>query len=175
MVSAQGETCAWCEAKRHIKQGRIWLCVKHYRFQGMRTSATRADKYAPPYSHLELEFSKCGLICPHCNRYMNWLKKDGDSTVITLQHDRKGTWRFLCGACNTRHSRRDGDSFYSIPINSKMCPRCGTVKLLAEFTSSKRGWAGRNTYCHSCAARYAVTWRLANKIRRRQLIRRNQR
>lgn len=154
-----GSSCAWCPDPSYTTQGRIMLCVKHFRFSTMRTRAKRDGKAVPSYQQLDELLEKYGVECPVCTRTLNWLSKDGRSTVRVLQHDRDGGLKFLCLSCNTRHGARKGDSFYEIPTDSKMCPGCNTVKLLTEFVGDKYRWAGRKTYCRPCSAAKHAAWR----------------
>ena len=116
--------CIWCEIEAFRKQGHIWLCKKHYRFQQMRVSAKHNGKPVPSYEWLEDTWNALQGKCPICQREINWLSSDGTSTVITLQHDRCGNLRLLCLSCNTRHASFCGDSFYSADPTKRVCPRC---------------------------------------------------
>ena len=154
-----GPACAWCSEPKHIKQGRIWLCKIHYRFQSMRVRAKRDDKAVPSYEML-YSMASSSMICPGCNRTMNWLAKEGRSTVVTLQHDRNGTMRFLCLSCNTRHAFMPGDSFYHAPKDKKFCPDCREWLDFDSFATDKSGrWMDRKTYCRRCSNVRHKNWR----------------
>ena len=127
--------CKWCSNKSTIKQGHIWLCDKHYRFQQMRVNAKRHNKVVPSYEELEILDNK---ICPSCKRRMNWRGRDGQSTVITLQHDKSGRILFLCRACNTIHAKTPENIFYNLPKHSKYCHRCKVVKNINDFYKDRR-------------------------------------
>ena len=153
-------SCKWCLMPAYIKQGRIWLCKIHYRFSSMRANAKRHGKVVPSVELLDSFLTPDYAICKGCNRKMNWLDKDGKSTVITLQHDRNGTMRFLCRACNTRHANRPGDSFYDDPKNKKLCPDCNQWKEFNAFSIDRHfRWMDRKTYCKECSNDRHKRWR----------------
>ncbi len=152
--------CKWCSEPSHIKQGRIWLCVKHYRFSTMRSTAKRFGKIVPSYQELEVLLSDTrGLVCKDCNRQMNWLSREGQSTVVSLQHYRSGKLALVCRACNTRHAKYKADTFCELPKDSKRCPSCGEIKKLSEFKGDFSGrWANRKTYCVPCSNKKHRDW-----------------
>ena len=114
----------------------------------------KADgKAVPALAWLEANVPE-GMVCPCCHRTMNWLRKDGGSTCITLQHDRDGTMRLICFGCNSRHSHMPGDSFYQLPSGTKKCHYCGEIKPDAEFYAS--------TLCVVCRPLRMKAWRDAN-------------
>ena len=158
--------CKWCKKESIMKQGRIWLCVKHYRFQQMRCNAKRHGKTVPTYSELELMLS--GLMdmqCQLCKQKMNWRSIDGQSTVISLQHWRSGGFGLLCRSCNTRHAFRPGDSFEYSEFE-KHCPGCSQLKPVGEFYTDKRGrWSNTKTYCKGCSDERCKAWVRANRDR----------
>lgn len=141
--------CKWCEREAVRKQGRLWLCQVHYRYQRMRIEAKRNHKTVPGYDEL-LAMTPADMICVGCSRKMNWLAGDGQSTVASLQHDRDGKLRLICRACNTRHAQMDGDSFYTFPKEKKRCPKCKQIKELGEFQVDRRKWNQTCTYCRDC-------------------------
>lgn len=157
--------CKWCSAPSHIKQGHIWLCVKHYRFSSMRSVAKRHGKYVPGYEELELILNSLnGFSCKDCLREMNWLSKEGQSTVISLQHYRSGLLGLVCRACNTRHARQEADTFCDIPKDSKRCPSCKEIKKLSCFKGDFSGkWADRKTYCKPCSNKKHLEWVSKNR------------
>ena len=150
--------CTRCDLDAVIKQGHSWLCPKHYRFGQMRVSAKRHGKAVPSLDEMGRMLPP-NLVCPSCNRTMNWRQAEGASTVITLQHDRNGKLRFLCLACNTRHASVENDSFYQIPEGHKRCPRCGENKPLECFcTDNGKRWKNKKSTCKECSALYHSEW-----------------
>jgi hypothetical protein len=97
----EARTCsrAGCIDAALRQHGHARYCARHYRFATMRTRAKRDGKTVPDWAELET-LTPADMICPSCSRVMNWLAKDGFSTVITLQHDRDGIHRLICLACN---------------------------------------------------------------------------
>ena len=156
--------CKWCNQEAVRKQGRNWYCKKHYRFSQMRGTAKRRGKVVPSYGDLENLNTETGGKCPVCKRTLNWLSKDGTSTVVTLQHDRSGGVRFLCLSCNTRHASFPNDTFYSTDPNMRMCPRCKTRLPLSEFSKDNNGrWKNTNTYCRKCRTIMHGEWVSSNR------------
>jgi len=97
--------------------------------------------------------------CPVCGRKVNWLSKEGSSTVITLQHDRGGRMRLLCLSCNSRHASFDGDSFYEADDSRRVCPDCKRSLPLEEFSKDNSGrWYNINTYCRECRNKRLAAW-----------------
>lgn len=41
-------------------------------------------------------------------------------------------------------------------IKTKTCSKCGEAKPLDEFNKDKKGKYGRQVYCRSCVAEYAI-------------------
>lgn len=147
--------CNWCSVEAARKYSAGHLCSKHYRMLHMRSSARKRYKTAPSYEELELLTDNLGpaLLCPSCGRGMNWLKGDGASSVITLQHNHDGTIQFLCHSCNVRHMRYENDSFYNLPEDHKKCPRCERILNLNEFHNSgtnSKSYKKRAGYCKRC-------------------------
>ncbi len=159
------QLCKWCNFLAIIKQGRIWLCEKHYRFQQMRINAKRHNKCVPGYGELEAMHSILGMVCPACKRELNWLGCNGLSTVITLQHDRSGALNFLCRACNTRHAGFEGDSFYIIDHNKeKKCFKCKKILPLSSFYKDNSGrWKNKKSSCKECSNKTYNNWRIKNR------------
>jgi len=156
--------CSKCTEPAHSKSGHQWLCVLHYRLRQMQHSARRYNKVAPTDQVLIEMIAALGpgLHCPVCKRQMNLLASDGQSTCLTLQHDRSGALRLICKRCNNRHQYHPLDSFYDLPAGHKRCPGCRTVKPFAEFYqgSDLRYIDGRRSYCRACYAVKAVQRRL---------------
>jgi len=155
--------CSRCNEPSCAKQGHQWLCEKHYRFRQMRGKAQQRGLAVPTYEWLEANVPD-GMICCWCKRTMNWLQRDGASTVITLQHDRSGELRLICLACNSRHARFSGDEFYSLPIDKKPCPACKQVLPLSAFCidRSKR-WQDRKSMCRQCSTDVHREWVRRNR------------
>lgn len=156
--------CKWCDSPAHIKQGRIWLCKKHYRFQQMRSTAKRDNKTVPSYDQLESLWLECQGKCFVCRRAFNWLSVEGRATVVTLQHDRSGSMRLLCVSCNTRHAFFDGDSFYEADQSHRTCPRCEHNLPLSVFAADNYNrWNNKKTYCRACSAKYHAEYVANNR------------
>lgn len=149
--------CTHCESTNVIVYNGVELCPMHYRVQQMRTNAAAKGKIRPPRaSVLELvyELQEHNMICQPCGRTMNWLKSDGASTVVTLQHDRSGGFRLICARCNAQHRLHPGDSFYDMPQGVKRCPGCGINKRLGDFHRDSKTVSGRQTYCIGCKRKH---------------------
>lgn len=153
----QAFVCARCHKDAYIKQGRQWLCKKHYRFGQMIAKANSNNKVAP--THETLESLSDDMDCFGCGREMVWLSKEDASRVVSLQHDRNGDIRFLCRSCNSRHARYEGDQFYKIPDGMAMCHDCKEMKNESEFATDNRKVNRRKTYCRPCSARRHKSWR----------------
>lgn len=145
--------CAWCEEEGVKTRGHSRLCIKHYRFSQMRMSAKQRGVAVPSYEWLEISVPE-NMICSVCGFEMTWLKELSPPSCITLQHDASGDMRFLCASCNGRHSRMEGDVFYTFPEGKKVCPGCKILLPLSSFgLNSKKGWAKKQTYCRECRSR----------------------
>ena len=159
-----GRVCSRCKTPASHKRGNQFLCPKHYRFGQMRVTAKRHGKTVPTHDQLEILATR-GMTCQDCSRVMNWLARDGQTTVISLQHYRDGTYGLVCRSCNTRHAFMDGDDYRSMPATSKLCPSCSTVKPLHEFYSD-RGRSGemrKKSYCVTCSNALVAEWRAKNR------------
>jgi len=129
----------------------------------MRDSAATVRKLVPSYEWLEANVPE-GMVCPCCNRTMNWLRKEGGPTVITLQHDRVGEGvRLMCHSCNIRHSKMPKDSFYDLPAGHKWCPRCDEIKPVEEFYKNPN--TGRISECRPCNKTLRASHSEANRER----------
>lgn len=173
--------CARCSRNACRHQGHQDLCAVHYRFGQMRANAKRSGKAVPTHEQLERLMSATTsagrLICVGCGREMNWLAVDGESTVVSLQHDRDGTLRLICRSCNTRHAFTPGDEFYSRAKSEKFCRGCERWLSKESFgvdRSKPSGLTGRCTRCLRIAqARWAATNR--ERINAAQRVRRAER
>lgn len=136
----------------------------HYRFGQMRATAKRFGKLVPTHEQLEALALK-GAGCPDCYREMNWLARNGQSTVATLQHYRDGTLAIVCRSCNTRHAFMPGDTYREMPKDQKLCSACDTIKPLTEFAkdNNRAGSMKVKSCCKACSGLAAVAWRGANR------------
>lgn len=155
-------SCKWCNDKSFRKAGRIHLCKKHYRFQQMRVDAKRQGKLVPEYDDLNRYMNMCSMICPCCKRIMNWSANDGQSTVVTLQHNNDGTMNFLCRACNTLHGKI-GDVIYQVHDNEKYCASCDTIKDKSEFYKERNRPSGLKSSCKECSNEKIKRYRNQNR------------
>lgn len=156
--------CKWCPRESVRRQGRIWLCAKHYRFQQMRVSARRDAKDVPSYADLEAITDLSWMVCAGCGQKMHWLVSDGSRTLqATLQHDRAGTYRLLCLGCNTRHAAHPGDEFYQVGIGFKRCPSCASVKPFSAFAVDRSRPIGRKSSCRECSRGQHRRWVQQNR------------
>lgn len=156
-----GQACAWCSEPAHIQQGRILLCLKHYRMSSMRANARRYNKITPTLDELE-SLIPDPFVCIGCNRVMSWGRANGASRQATLQHDRSGKLRILCLACNTRHARHPGDTFYSISPDEKWCAGCSQVLPKTAFFRDRSRPCGLKGNCRECSKKAHTNWRVNN-------------
>lgn len=144
--------CSLCDFPATQFHGRRKLCDRHYRLNNMVYRSRYRNQVTPTLAELEL-LIPADMRCPTCLRTMNWLAKDGHSTVAAIQHDRGGAVRILCQGCNARHGKMPGDSFYSLPPGMKVCGKCGEIKTLDEFhLRSSSGFSRRAFRCKPCQA-----------------------
>jgi len=157
-------TCKWCQSTPYMKQGRIWLCVKHYRFGQMRCNAKRHGKKVPTYSELEnLLHGLYMFCCPLCSHTMKWTSKENKKRVITLQHNHNGSVQFLCRSCNTKHIHIPNDGIYELPDNQKYCSSCKEIKPYKEFYKNKQTSSGYASLCKECMNKNNSLWRKQNR------------
>lgn len=156
--------CSRCDEKSVIIQGHQHLCEKHYRFGQMRQTAKRAGKIVPSHEQLE-KMVPPEMQCSDCGAPMNWRRKDGQSTVVSLQHYRDGKLALVCLSCNTRHASMIGDAYRDIPKNHKHCPSCKAVKHESEFTldSGRSGILKRKSRCKECSNKAVNDWKEKNR------------
>lgn len=153
-----------CQSKAARKQGHQWLCEKHYRYGQMRSLAQRRGLYVPSVDVLD-SLLRPGFLCQDCNCRMNWLGKDGQATVATLQHYRDGCCGIVCRSCNTRHAYMPGDTFRQMPKDHKWCPRCKATKPFAMFSTDngRSGPMKLKSHCKACSDVAQANWREANR------------
>ena len=158
------EKCKWCNSKAYKKQGRIWLCVKHYRFSTMRGRAKTCNKEVPTYDYLENRLRISKMKCEYCHIKMNWLAKNGQKKVMTLQHDRSGLMRFLCRSCNAKHGSMPENIFYTMNHNThRYCQDCRKAMLKEIFFKDNFNPTKRKSYCKKCSTKRVLNWRNNNK------------
>lgn len=153
--------CSRCGIRATHYQGHQWLCPMHYRFGQMRANAKRKGKDVPKEWELGEMSTLQGMLCADCGIKMNWLARENQTTVATLQHYRDGTMKLVCRSCNTRHTYMPGDSFRDMPMNHKWCPRCKTAKPFSAF-SKDRGRSGPlklKSWCLECSRESHREWR----------------
>lgn len=163
LSSATTATCSVCPDLMHIRQGASPYCVKHYRINQMRSCSRTRGKKIPSRAEVEA-LIPTDLRCPHCREQMTWLASGGNP--ITLQHDRSGAFRVLCQACNSRHARLPGDTFYDLEPGTWPCPRCEQVLPLTAYGREKSG--ARKPYCPPCHRAYAREYKKLNAERLRE-------
>lgn len=156
--------CARCGELASHKQGRQWLCPKHYRFGQMRASAKRRGLRVPAHQELA-DLVPDGMLCPDCKREMNWLGREGQASVASLQHYRDGTLALVCRSCNTRHAFAPGDSFRDAPKDHKHCPKCRLFKPMGDFAADngRSGQIKLKSWCRSCSHQAHTQWRIENR------------
>lgn len=127
------------------------------RFKQMVKAAKRSGKKIPSFSLLENladAIRADEMKCPVCRRVMNWMLKEGRSTVVTLQHDRSGEMRLICKSCNSKHQFYPGDTFYDLPADHKQCRKCNKIKPNSEFYFMKKlGYLSGCIECQRSSAR----------------------
>lgn len=141
----------------HIRQGRIMLCVVHYRMSSMRSRATRDGKSVPTISEIEA-LVPSPFRCEPCGRDMTWLREQGASIQVSLQHDRSGEVRLICLGCNTRHGAHPGDSFYRMPKGHKQCRSCKQVLPFSSFVVDRSRPIGLKGNCRTCCSTQWQRW-----------------
>ena len=156
--------CVRCAAAASHKQGRQWLCPKHYRFGQMRAAAKRNGKTVPTAADLD-ELTPSPFDCQDCGEPMNWLGRDGHTQVATLQHYRDGTHGIVCRSCNTRHAFMPNDDFRGTPKEHKFCPECEAVKPFAAFArdAHRSGPLKLKSWCRVCSGLAHAEWQNNNR------------
>lgn len=151
--------CCRCPENSTHYQGHQWLCPKHYRYGQMRANATRHGKFSPSQSEIE-EVTPSDMRCPDCSRTMNWLARDDQTLVATLQHYRDGSISIVCRSCNTRHAYMEKDSYRSMSKDHKLCPHCKTIKPLSQFgrDNGRSGPMKFKSWCRQCCSHSYKDW-----------------
>jgi hypothetical protein len=143
--------CKRCGDLRVRINSSVVGCKRCWRFRYMRICATKYNKVVPSIDALdEMEASLVRFQCPHCSRQMNWLAREGESTVVTLQHYRDGRMGLICRACNTKHAKMPEQVFLSLRDGQKWCPACKTVKALSGFYASAHTKEKVTSVCKPC-------------------------
>lgn len=157
--------CSVCLKPASHRQGHQWLCPMHYRFGQMRANARRHDKAVPTRGDLGEMATFQGNRCADCGVKMNWLAKDGQATVSTLQHYRDGTMALACRSCNTRHAKMPGDTFRQMPPRHKFCPKCQMVHPFTAFAADngRTGPMKLKSWCKECSDAAHTNWRTQNR------------
>lgn len=137
------------------------LCARHYRYERMRDGAHQTKQYKPSDAELD-ELLPPNMKCRCCERTMNWFRKGGGSTTVTLQHDRSGKVKLICFGCNVRHSTLPGDTYYKLPKGHWRCRICKNVKPLSEFPKRRDTVMGVNGACLPCNREQSRVWRRDN-------------
>lgn len=150
-VISVGKFCRYCKVPTTHKRWNSWMCLMHSRFSQMRSDARKEGNLIPTMDQLHnFHAGLKDMKCPHCQVKMNWLKKDGTRTVITLQHYRNGSMGFLCFSCNSRHSKGNGDDFMDIPITHKRCSCCRYVLPMNAFGTETGLYQNKSHRCRPC-------------------------
>lgn len=158
--------CARCERPADKARNQAYYCFRHYRIKQMRDDAKESGKTVPTNDELERLFDAAeasGLVCEVCTRAMNYVRANGHSTIVSLQHDRDGGYRLICLGCNVRHQNYPGDTFYEVQPDSKRCSACGEIKSHAEFYSHRSNPSGLRSDCKACSKASAMKWIAAKR------------
>lgn len=158
------KACSRCGEPAAHQQGHQQLCPQHYRFGQMRATAKRRGLSVPSHEYLSLLVSP-GMQCPDCDTVMNWLARDGQTFVATLQHYRDGSFGIVCRSCNTRHAFAPDDTFRDAPKDHKFCPSCRTFHPFANYAADngRSGPLKLKSWCKSCSHEAHTKWRLENR------------
>ncbi len=144
--------CSKCSMPAEKFRAHRKVCSMHNRFDTMQNCARFKGKEVPTWGRLEVMASALfmdGMKCFYCRVEMVWAGRRGQNNVVSLQHDRDGTIRFLCLLCNNRHDDFPGDTFYQAPVGHFFCPRCERV-LPPECFYRRRSDGKRKSYCKEC-------------------------
>ena len=164
MKSRKGDLmkCYLCGDDAISRHGRKNLCSKHIRFEQMQSTAKNDKKYVPSIYEIEKLVPK-DMKCPDCKCSIHWINDENRTQGAVLQHYRNGTLGIVCLACNTKHGMMPGDSYKDIPVGSKLCRTCKTIKPLSMFHKRKDGRIPYPmTKCKECNLDAHRQWRLNN-------------
>jgi len=154
--------CGDTAIKRH---GRANRCEKHHRFIQMQKTARQDGKYVPSIYEIE-KIVPVDMKCVDCGCLMHWIDDGNRSTGAVLQHYRNGTLGIVCLSCNTKHGAMPGDSYKEVPVGSKLCRACKTIKPLDMFGKRMDGKKPYPTSkCKSCRHEVLINWRKNNPER----------
>jgi hypothetical protein len=130
----------------------------------MRASAKRKNKAVPTVNELN-KLCQNGMACPDCAATMNWLGRDSQEKVVTLQHYRDGSFGLVCRSCNTRHAYSPGDTFRGTGGGLKFCPHCKEFKPLSAFSkdAGRSGTMKIKSWCRECSHQSHTEWRIKNR------------
>lgn len=163
-TSTRQKTQCICGEPSTMFQGR-WLCSKHYRFGQMRASAKRAGKTVPSVETLNALVA-LGLDCQDCGIPMNWLARENQAAVASLQHYRDGTFGLVCKSCNTRHAYVPGDIFRTMPKGHQYCNECKVIKPIEAFYDRAQNVGPhKRSYCTPCLSARNLRWQNTNRER----------
>lgn len=157
-----------CHADGTERRNNAWYCPMHTRVRQMRIACRHDNKTCPDESivdDLVKRIIQSGMECELCGVRMNWMKKDGISSCVSLQHDRSGSFRLICLGCNVRHGQLPGDKYYEIRDGQKWCAGCETVLDASEFYPSRTIAQGVMSRCKKCSAKIARGWAKNNRTR----------
>lgn len=150
----------------------------HRRMRFMRYQCKRYGKADPGLSKLEeLAAGLQQMKCPSCGIEMVWTCGRFDRSgirkrVVTLQHDRDGTFKLICFSCNSRHFSFEGDSFYTAPAGMKQCAVCKQTLPLDAFPKDKSMFLGRFSNCRQCESQRYLAYYRRNAERCKERARR---
>jgi hypothetical protein len=156
--------CYICGGNSIVRHGRKNTCEKHNRFLQMQRAAKSDKKYVPSIYEIE-KLIPFDMKCGDCNREMFFTAADGQSQscCAVLQHYRDGTLAITCMSCNTKHGQMVGDSYRDVPIGSKLCITCKTIKPLSMFCVRRDSKVEYPmSKCKQCNHAAAKQWQLNN-------------
>lgn len=143
--------CKWCDEKAYKRSGNIHLCAMHWRISTTRARAKYRGQEVPTREWFESAIKSLrNMECIVCARRMNFLSKDGHSTVMSLQHDRSGKMRLLCQGCNTRHAFYPMDDYYAKNGKEKWCAACAQYLPLDRFYVDRTRSGAPRSRCKPC-------------------------
>lgn len=158
----------YCDRAARAKFGKSMYCEMHCRIRQMRVAARHDKKRCPEHGELEamaMRLVRLRMRCDLCDRRMNWMKRDGIGTCVSLQHDRSGEVRLICLACNIKHGQLPGDSYYDIPIGNKWCGGCELILPVEAFYKSTTKANGLCSQCKACTLAALAKYKKANRAK----------